>query len=82
VPPVEDHPVHPSTIQKTNARYGCFNHAPYKSHYYAPDRVYRPNGTFYIVLRKIDYVMSEYCMTAEMGEADSHPLCEGCTWNR
>ena len=35
MPPVEDHPVHPSTRQLLGHRYGCHNHPPYKAGYWA-----------------------------------------------
>ena len=86
MPPVDDHPVHPSTIQKADAKYGCHNRAPYKSHYYAPDRIYRPDDTFYIVLKKVDYEMSIDCQYTKTGHqlafVDGDPMCEGCTWKR
>lgn len=77
MPPVDDHPIHPSTIQKQGTKNGCYNRKPFASSYYAPDRIYRPDGTFYIVLKKIDYCMSTEC---KYDMADGDPGCEGCQW--
>lgn len=52
--PVDDHPIHPSTQKGKDFRYGCNNHKDRKgAHYYAPNRIYRPDGTYHLVLEKI-----------------------------
>ena len=82
--PVEDHPIHPSTIQKSDAKYGCHNHDPYTAGYFAPDRSYRPDGTFYVILKRTPYVMTKECQYTKTGYQlvfpDGDPMCEGCLW--
>lgn len=80
MPPVSDHPVHPSTIQKSDARYGCFNRKPYAAGYWVRERTYYPDGRYGFYDRFIEHRLTLDCATARVGEADSHPLCEGCTW--
>lgn len=59
--PVEDHPVHERTKIGADFKYGCFNHPSRKgASYYAPNRIYRPNGTFLIVQEKIETEWIEY----------------------
>lgn len=59
--PVDDHPVHEKTKTGPDWRYGCNNHKPRKGNaYYAPDRLYRPDGTFYTVLTRIQTEWIEY----------------------
>ena len=86
MPPVEDHPVHPSTVQKIDARYGCHNRGAYSAGYFAPDRSYRPDGTFYVILKRIPHVMSNECQYSKTGYQlvfnGGDPMCEGCTWKR
>lgn len=81
--PVEDHAIHPSTQKGEDFRWGCWNRpAEFEKEYYAPNRVYRPNDTFYIVLEPIKFRMTHECMPAKMGEAARDPFCEGCQWRR
>ena len=54
-------PVHEKTKTGPDWRYGCNNHKPRKGNaYYAPDRLYRPDGTFYTVLTRIQTEWIEY----------------------
>lgn len=59
--PVDNHPVHPKTKIGEDFRYGCHDRAPYETGYFAPDRVYKPDGTFHIILRRIPHAMSKLC---------------------
>ena len=43
--PVEDHPVHEKTKKTGEEKPGCYNRTGFAKGYYAPDRVYRPDGT-------------------------------------
>ena len=58
---VLDHPVHEKVRELAGAKYGCFNRKPYSEGYYAPSRVYKPDGTFYIIQTFIPMVMSREC---------------------
>ena len=72
--PVEDHPIHPSTQKGANYRYGCWNRGSFAAGYYAPDRVYRPDGTFYTVQTFIRHATSTDCKY----DKPLDPTCEGC----
>ena len=74
--PVNDHPVHESTIKKVDVKYGCFNRVMAKG-YYAPQRDYRPDGAFYIRLVFIPHVMSTDCRY-DFRRTDAD--CKGCKW--
>ena len=81
--PVPDHPVHPSTKKGKDFRWGCWNRpAEFGKGYYAPDRRYRPDGTFYVIQTWIPFRMTHECVPARMGEAAVDPTCEGCQWRR
>lgn len=74
--PVDDHPVHEKTKTGLDWRYGCNNHGHRKgAAYYAPDRIYRPDGTFYTVLSRIVTEWIEYDSCPAYHE---HQGCEGC----
>lgn len=75
MPPVDDAPVHERTKIDSGFRYGCHNRKPYAAGYYAPDRVYRPDGTFYIIQTFIPHAMSTAC---RFDFYDTDPHCEGC----
>lgn len=75
MPPVDDHPVHEKTKIGSDFRYGCFNRKPFSAGYYAKDRVYRGNGTFYEVLVYIPHTMTTDCQF-DMYEA--HSACATC----
>ena len=74
--PVEDHEVHESVKISADKRYGCWGRIGMKMGYYAPDREYRPNGTFLIRLTFIPHVMTTDCRY-DLWETD--PRCTGCT---
>ena len=76
--PVDDHPVHEKTRISSDFRYGCHNRKPYDDGYYAPDRIYRGNGTYYQVLTFIKRTLSTDC---RYDRADD-PACEGCNWRK
>jgi len=73
--PVLDHEVHESTKIDSTARYGCHNRKPYSYGYFAPDRIYRPDGSFYVVQTFMKYDMSRECRF-DMSLTD--PMCEEC----
>ena len=75
MPPVEEHEVHEKVKHEADYKYGCHKRKPYTNEYYAPDRVYRPNGTFYIVQKRIPFVMSRECRY-DMSLTDTH--CNEC----
>jgi hypothetical protein len=73
--PVDDHPIHPSTQKGADFRYGCWNHKPFTDGYYAKDRIYRGNGTFYEVLTYIKHAMTKDC---RFDMALTDPSCADC----
>ena len=56
--------------------HGCWNRHPFKTGYIAPDRQYRPDGTFVVTQKFISHVTSETC---RYDMADKDKACEGCT---
>lgn len=58
---VLDHPVHDKVRELAGTKYGCFNRKPYAEGYRAPDRIYRPDGTFYVTQSFIPMAMSREC---------------------
>lgn len=75
--PVDDHPVHPRTIQGAGAQYGC--HSDKRPNgmaagYYAETRVYTPDGMFSKKLIWIPHNMSTECKYDTPGD----PCCQGC----
>lgn len=74
--PVDDHPVHEKTKKRGDEKPGCYNRTGYAKGYYAPDRVYRPDGTFYVVqvYLKTSWIDYERCPNKDYEE------CRGCTW--
>lgn len=76
MPPVDDHPVHEKTKIGKDFRYGCHDHKPFSKGYYAPDRVYKPDGTFYLIQTFIPFVMSRACKY----DLKNDPACRDCKW--
>lgn len=76
MPPVDDHPVHEKTKIGSDFRYGCYNRKPFADGYYAKDRIYRGNGTFYEVLTYIKHVNTTEC---QYDRYATDPACAGCT---
>lgn len=69
-------PVHEKTKTGSDWRYGCNNHKIRKgNNYYAPNRVYRPDGSFYVILERIQSEWIEYdvCPTTH-----DHQGCTDC----
>jgi len=73
--PVEDHEVHEKVKIAADKRYGCWGKGEcgQSEGYYAPDRIYKPDGTFYIVQTFIPFVMSTDC------RYDLHATDQRCT---
>lgn len=75
--PVEDHPVHPSTMRGADARYGCHDRPEYVSGYMSPDGLW-PSGCSthqHIKMRFVPHVMSTSCRY-DMSLSD--PKCHAC----
>lgn len=53
---------------------GCYNRAPFSEGYYAPDREYRPNGTFFI---KLTYIKTNWINYARCPNHE-YVECAGC----
>ena len=69
-------PVHEKTKIGPDWRYGCNNHPLRKGNvYYAPNRVYLNDGTFYDVLKEIksEWIEHEVCPAAHDEQG-----CIGC----
>lgn len=79
--PVIDHPVHPSTIQGQDARYGCHNQPRREegAGYWAPDREYLADGRWIGTKRFIKDRASIDCKY-DMSATDTK--CAGCCWIR
>lgn len=75
--PVEDHEVHEKVKITSSFRYGCYNRTGLAAGYFAPDRRYKPDGTFYIVQTRIPHAMSKECRSFSLWDTD--PACAGCT---
>lgn len=76
MPPVEEYPVHEKVRQKSGFRYGCNSDKVYPLGYYAPDRIYRPDGTFHIVQSWIKVETSRKCRNFYLWSTDSG--CADC----
>jgi hypothetical protein len=75
--PVADHPVHPKTKIGDDFRYGCHNRPAMSTGYFAPDRVYKPDGTYHTILRRVQHQTSVLCKY-DLWHSDWG--CEGCRW--
>ena len=75
--PVEDHEVHDKVRIQSDTPYGCHSRESFVNGYYAPDRVYRPNGTYYQTLTFIEHATSRECRSFYLWDVD--PRCKGCT---
>lgn len=74
--PVEEHDVHEKVKIDADKPYGCHSREGFSRGYFAPDRRYKPDGTFYVVQTRIMHSMSEGCRY-DMYQED--PRCVGCT---
>lgn len=70
--------VHEKT--KDSAHYGCWNRAPYRKSYWAPQRIYNPDGSFEVISVRIPDNMSKNCRNYYLWHTD--PKCAGCTVDR
>lgn len=75
--PVEDHAVHEKVRISADQPYGCHSRKEFHLDYYAPDRMYKPNGTFYVVQTNVRHAMSSLCRNFYLWDTD--PRCAGCT---
>jgi len=81
--PVEEHPIHEKVKVDSTFRYGCNsvrNPKRTMKGYYAPDREYRPDGTFYIRLVFIPHANTKDCRSFALWDVD--PACADCTTAR
>lgn len=74
--PVEEHEVHEKVRITADKPYGCSNRYGMSAGYYAPDRRYKPDGTFYIIQAWIPHVMSRACRNFYLWDTD--PRCSVC----
>jgi hypothetical protein len=76
MPPVDDHPIHPSTQKGDGYRYGCHNHPSRKGNgYFAPNRRYLPDGRFVL---ELVWIATEWIDYDRCPAASEHPFCNGC----
>jgi len=80
MPPVEEHEVHEKVRIAADKPYGCISRTGFAAGYYAPDRRYRPDGTFYIVQTFLPHVMSTSCRSFYLWDTD--PRCAVCKADR
>ena len=76
MPPVEEHEVHEKVKIGADFKYGCWSRNEFNDGYFAPDRRYRPDGSFAIYQSKIPHVMSSKCRNFYLWNTDS--ACGGC----
>lgn len=76
MPPVEDHAVHEKVKKAAGWKYGCNSSNLRSDGYNAPDRVYRPDGSFYIIQTYIVNQMSKKCRSFYLWASDSG--CADC----
>lgn len=72
---VLQHEVHERTKIGPDHRSGCHNRPEFSRGYYAPDREYKPDGTWVIVQRFIRHSMSQECRF-DLSLQSAH--CAGC----
>lgn len=72
---VLDHEVHEKTREEKDAKWGCHNRSEFKPGYYAPDRVYFPDGMFKNVMKWVPHFGSMECRN---DDSLTHTKCEGC----
>ena len=75
--PVEDIPVHEKGKIDDSTPYGCHSRKGLEKGYFAPDRRYKPDGTFYVIQVRIPHAMSTACRSFYLWDKD--PRCAGCT---
>lgn len=75
--PVEEHEVHEKVKVDDSFRYGCHSRPDYNTGYFAPERRYKPDGTFYVVQTCIPFSNSPDCRSFALWDID--PACAGCT---
>lgn len=75
--PVENHEVHAKVKIAADTPYGCHSREGFATGYFAPDRRYKPDGTFYLVQTRIPHAMSKACRSFYLWDTD--PRCAGCT---
>lgn len=66
---------HEKNAIKADDKYGCWNHKPFSSGYYAPVRVYGFDGLFTIEPRWVPFRNSQECRY-DMARTDLR--CNGC----
>lgn len=75
--PVEEIPVHAKVSISADKPYLCNGRRGFADGYYAPDRAYKPDGTFYIIQKWIPHEMSTACRSFYLWDTD--PRCGFCT---
>ena len=74
--PVEEHDVHEKVKIAADEPYGCSNREKLAQGYFAPDRRYKPDGTFYVIQTRIVHRLSTDCRNFYLWDTD--PRCKVC----
>ena len=72
---VADTDSHPLTIRTANAPYGCSNGDRSAARYWAPVRIFNPDGSFSVGSKPIEHVMSREC---RYDKSLTDPRCADC----
>lgn len=73
--PVADTDSHPLTIRTTSSPYGCSNGDRSADGYWAPVRIYNPDGSFSMGSKPIEHTMSREC---RYDKSLTDPRCVNC----
>lgn len=79
--PVEYRPVHPKTIERPDARYGCFNRPPFAYGYMAPDgysEIMDDAAGFLDARIKLSYITHTMTTDCQYDMAKGDRKCAGC----
>lgn len=72
---VTDTDSHPLTIRTASAPYSCSNGARSATRYWAPVRIYNPDGSFVVGSKPIEHSMSREC---RYDKSLTDPRCVDC----
>lgn len=74
--PVEDHPIHPSTIRGSNHKNGCWNQPRSRNPYLVKDGFHEDGRQRFVL---IDDVGSLECKNdGKVGKEGDQKYCDGC----
>lgn len=73
--PVADTDPHPLTIRTASSPYGCSNGDRGAARYWAPVRIFLPDGSFTLGCKPIEHAMSREC---RYDKSLTDPRCSEC----